>query len=58
MDAIHDQATRLGVRELTSDVSRTAQPFFEKFGFRIVEYRFPEIRGVIIPNARMRKQLA
>lgn len=57
MDAIHEEATRLGLPELTSDVSRTAQPFFQKFGFSIVEERFPERRGVIIPNTLMRKRL-
>lgn len=55
MGAIHNEASRLGLAELTSDVSLTAQPFFEKFGFHIVEQRLPELRGVVIPNARMRK---
>ena len=40
--------------ELTSDVSRTAQPLFERFGFTVVEERQPELRGVVIPNAFMR----
>jgi putative acetyltransferase len=57
MGVIHQEASRLGVVELTSDVSLTAQPFFEKFGFHIVERRLPELRGVVIPNARMRKGL-
>lgn len=58
MGAIHQEASRLGVVELTSDVSLTAQPFFERFGFHIVEQRLPELRGVVIPNARMHKVLA
>jgi putative acetyltransferase len=57
MDRIHDKAARLGVTELTSDVSRTAQPFFARFGFGIVEQRFPVRQGVTIPNALMRKTL-
>ena len=57
MDRIHEEAARLGVTELTSDVSKTAQPFFARFGFEIVEQRFPVRRGVIIPNALMRKIL-
>lgn len=57
MIAIHEEAARLGLSELTSDVSRTAQPFFEKFGFNIVEQRTPELRGVVVPNALMRKHL-
>ena len=43
-----------GLAELTSDVSRTAQGFYERFGFRVVERRMPMRRGVVIPNARMR----
>ncbi|MDO8270641.1 MAG: GNAT family N-acetyltransferase [Gammaproteobacteria bacterium] len=57
MGVIHQEASRLGVVEFTSDVSLTAQPFFERFGFHIVERRLPELRGVVIPNARMRKGL-
>ncbi|MCV0438732.1 MAG: GNAT family N-acetyltransferase [Hydrogenophaga sp.] len=57
MDRIHEEADRLGVTELTSDVSKTAQPFFTRFGFQIVEQRFPVRQGVTIPNALMRKTL-
>lgn len=49
------EATSLGLSELTSDVGRTAQPFYEKFGFVVVEQRRPEVRGVVIPNALMRR---
>jgi putative acetyltransferase len=42
---------------LSSNVSLTAQPFFEKFGFSITEQRSPVLRGVVIPNALMHKQL-
>lgn len=58
MDRIHEKAAHLGVTELTSDVSKTAQPFFARFGFEIVEQRFPVRQGVTIPNALMRKTLA
>lgn len=57
MDRIHDEAARLGLNTLTSDVSRTAQPFFERFGFRVIEQRQPVRHGVTIPNALMRKDL-
>ncbi|MCL4746791.1 MAG: GNAT family N-acetyltransferase [Burkholderiaceae bacterium] len=43
---------------LSSDVSRTAQPLFERFGFRVVEQRFPVVGGVTLCNALMRKDLA
>jgi putative acetyltransferase len=57
MLALHEEANRLGLAEMTSHVSRTAQPFFARFGFTIVEQRAAAIRGVIVPNARMRKAL-
>jgi len=50
-----DRAQALGISELSSDVSRTAQPFYERFGFMVVERRYPEISGVVVPNALMRR---
>jgi putative acetyltransferase len=58
MEHIHQSARRQAIQVLTSDVSLTAQPFFAKFGFSIVEQRSPVIRGVVVPNALMRKALA
>lgn len=57
INRIHEEATSLGVTELRADVSRTAQPFFARYGFEIVEQRQPVRRGVTIPNALMRKVL-
>jgi putative acetyltransferase len=57
MRRIFAQTISLGIASLTSHVSRTAQPFFAKFGFMIVEQRFPEVRGVVIPNALMSRRL-
>jgi putative acetyltransferase len=57
METLHSEAACLGIVELTSNVSRTAQPFFRKFGFEIIEQRSPIIRGVEIPNAYMRKSI-
>jgi putative acetyltransferase len=57
MQVIHDEAKRLNVTELTSNVSQTAQPFFERFGFVILEQRKSVIRGVELRNALMRKGL-
>jgi putative acetyltransferase len=57
MTRILEEASSLGLRILTSDVSRTAQPFFAKFGFAIVEQRLPEVRGIVIPNALMSRDL-
>lgn len=33
------------------------QAWAKHFGFHIVEKRFPVLRGVVIPNALMRKRL-
>ena len=55
MKRLFGEAKRLNAPILTSDVSRTAQPFFKKFGFIIMEQRYPECFGVIVPNALMRR---
>lgn len=57
METIHENAKRQSLKMLTSNVSRTAQQFFEHFGFEVVEQRSPTIRGVVVPNALMRKTL-
>ncbi|WP_345539049.1 GNAT family N-acetyltransferase [Variovorax defluvii] len=57
MRRLHEQAASLGVAEMSADVSRTAQPFFARHGFLVVEQRLPVRRGVVIPNALMRKTL-
>ena len=57
MDRIHDEATLLGISELTADVSKTAEPFFLRHGFQVMERRFPIRRGVTLQNALMRKDL-
>jgi len=57
MNHLLGEARLAGLPELTSDVSRTAQPFYERFGFKVVEHRQPEVRGVVIPNAFMRLRI-
>jgi putative acetyltransferase len=57
MDRIHQQAAQYHLRGLYADVSRTARPFFEHFGFQFVEDRAPVVRGVVVPNTRLRKPL-
>lgn len=42
---------------LGTDASLTAQPFFERHGFVVVERRHPVRRGVVLVNHRMRKPL-
>ncbi len=55
MRRILDEAQACGISTLTSDVSRTAQSFFERFAFAVVEQRSPVVRGVIVPNALMQR---
>ena len=55
MAVLESEARHMRVATMTSDVSRTAQPFFERCGFEVVEQRLPVIRGVEVPNALMRK---
>jgi putative acetyltransferase len=55
MTRLLQEAEILGARFLTADVSKTAQPLFEKFGFVVVEQRYPECFGVVVPNAHMRR---
>jgi putative acetyltransferase len=57
MKKILAEAASLGIPLLTSNVSRTAQPFFQRFGFVIAEKRNSEIRGVVVPNALMRRKM-
>jgi len=58
MKRIHERAAELGLTELESHVSLTAQPFFAKFGFEIVRQQMPVRRGVALSNAVMKKRLA
>ena len=57
MRRILGRAEELGLAELTSHVSLTAQPFFTHFGFAVVEHRVFDVRGVEMRNAAMRKRL-
>ncbi|NYT59310.1 GNAT family N-acetyltransferase [Alcaligenaceae bacterium] len=57
MNRIHEQAQLIGLNELTSDVSQTAQPFFSHHGFHVVEQRLLTKRGVTLQSGLMRKDL-
>jgi putative acetyltransferase len=58
MNRIHEAAAAQQIAELTSHVSITAQPFFARFGFVLVEPRSVVIDGVSLSNALMAKTLA
>ncbi len=50
-------ARNAGVELLHSHVSLTAQPFFQRFRFVIVEQRRPVVNGVEFSNALMHRKL-
>ncbi|WP_225561064.1 GNAT family N-acetyltransferase [Comamonas sp. CMM02] len=58
MARIHEEAEFLKLTELTSNVSKTAEPFFALHGFSVLERRSEVLHGVTLQNARMRKALA
>jgi GNAT superfamily N-acetyltransferase len=53
MDSILAEANRLGLNRIDVNVSLTARPFFESYGFEIVEVKVTEIRGASLPNFSM-----
>ncbi|UNK57747.1 GNAT family N-acetyltransferase [Pseudoxanthomonas daejeonensis] len=50
-------AARRGISELSADVSLSAEPFFSKHGFVVVERQTVAVAGVELANARMCKAL-
>ena len=57
MNRIFSVATGLGISRLYSHVSKTAQPFYQRFGFQVIAQNTPVIRGVALSNATMEKHL-
>jgi len=55
MNHILDAAKAQEIHVLTADVSRTALPFFRRFGFVVVEEHAHVVRGVVVPNTSMRR---
>ena len=56
--ALEAEATRLGILEMTSDVSITARPFFESRGFRVLTKQEVVRNDVTFHNFKMMKSLA
>ncbi|WP_366557468.1 hypothetical protein [Polaromonas sp.] len=54
---IHQTAAIRGIARLFADVSLTAEPFFRKSGFVVEARQLVEVRGVVLANARMCKEL-
>ncbi|MEQ1757284.1 MAG: GNAT family N-acetyltransferase [Vicinamibacterales bacterium] len=57
MQSIHDRAAVQGFERLFSDVSLTARPFYERWGFSVEEARTLTVAGVMLDNFRMSKAL-
>jgi len=57
MARLHEEAAVRGTACLFADVSITARPFFEKWGFAVEAQQTVAIRGVPLINFRMRKAL-
>ncbi|WP_423146258.1 GNAT family N-acetyltransferase [Rubrolithibacter danxiaensis] len=58
LQELEKEAIKLQINILTSNVSKTAKPFFEKNGFKVVLEQVNNIKGVEIMNYRMIKELA
>jgi len=58
MDRIHRSAWDAGTRRLCADVSLGARAFFERFGFEVEASRDVRVRGAVLRNFRMSKELA
>ena len=55
MQTLLDAANKKRLERLYSHVSITAKPFFEHFGFKVVNPQQVEIRGEILTNYVMEK---
>lgn len=58
MRRLEQQADSWHLTRLSSNVSLAAQPFFRRFGFRIVQRQTVTISGVSLVNARMEKLMS
>jgi putative acetyltransferase len=56
LTALVDTARSHGATRLTAHVSLTARPLFETLGFVVRAQRWPEVRGVAMPNLQMERR--
>ena len=54
---IEKEAKQQGQKVLFSDVSKTARPFFESVGFKVIKEQTVKIKGVDLTNYRMIKKM-
>lgn len=56
MQHILKTGKRYGVKRFYADVSMTAKPFFQHYGFAVVRQQQKEVRGVVLANYLMEKR--
>lgn len=56
--AMESEAVRLGATEITSDVSKTARPFFERKRYAVLKEQENVRNGIVLVNYKMYKVLA
>ncbi len=54
---VEAEAQKQGENHFTSDVSKTACPFFESVGFNVIKEQTFEKKGVLMTNFKMAKQI-
>lgn len=57
MEAVLEEAQRMGLARLFTEASITARPFFEAFGFTVVSPQVVTCRGVEFINFRMERRI-
>jgi putative acetyltransferase len=57
MRHLHSQAHERGLKQMYADVSLTARPVFEHWGFQVEQAQSVTVRGAILQNFRMSKVL-
>ncbi len=54
---LEDEMRIRNIKEITTEASITAQPFFERQGYSVIKENAKEYRGIIFKNYSMSKQL-
>lgn len=57
LKAIEQKALEMGCTVITSDVSKTARPFFERKGYTVLAEQVNQRQGVELINYKMKKDL-
>ncbi|ARO30386.1 GCN5-related N-acetyltransferase protein [Rhizobium sp. NXC14] len=52
---VEEEASKLGLKRIHTEASRTARPFFERKGFRVITEQIVEKRGQYLENFLMEK---